>query len=334
LAKHSQEFNNASGWGGTAVVTANNATSPDGTSNADQINPSSLASASLNNNLAPVSITAGTAYTISLFIKNSNFGASDYITFNTTDNVNSELVGQIYPSTQTISDLRGTGSPAWSSISSSVVNYGNGWYRYSITATAGSNSGAAVTYLTMSKSCWFYGFMFEAGAYATSYIPTTTAAVTRLVDYTSKTGISSLIGQTEGVAYIDFNREYITGSYDRYFVLDDGDASIYRTGIFILPEPSINGRVYIEIRNNGTGVFGYTYNNTTVPRLKIAVAYKNNDMAIYINGTQVATSSSALTFAHTLSQVFNNYGNNQKINEALVFKTRLTNAQLAELTTL
>ena len=171
------------------------------------------------------------------------------------------------------------------------------------------------------------------GSYATSYIKSTSSSATRVADACSKTGISSLIGQTEGVVFVDINRNYITSSYDRYFAVDDADASIYRTGIFIIPEPSIDGRVYIEIRSNNVGIFGFTYNSTTIPRLKIAVAYKNNDMAIYINGTQMATSSASLTFAHTLSGVLSN-GNGQSINETIIFPTRLTNAELASLTTI
>ena len=171
------------------------------------------------------------------------------------------------------------------------------------------------------------------GSYATSYINTTSASATRVADACFKTGISSLIGQTEGTIFIDINRNYITSSYDRYFAVDDGDATIYRTGIFIIPEPSIDGRVYIEIRSNSVGIFGFTYNSTSVSNLKIAVAYKNNDMAIYINGTQSATSSASLTFAHTLSKIAS-YGNGQSIKESVIFPTRLTNAELASLTTI
>jgi hypothetical protein len=47
-----------------------------------------------------------------------------------------------------------------------------------------------------------WGAQLEAGAYPTSYIPTTTATVTRNADAISKTGISDLIGQTEGVLFL------------------------------------------------------------------------------------------------------------------------------------
>jgi hypothetical protein len=50
---------------------------------------------------------------------------------------------------------------------------------------------------------YIYGAQLEAGAYATSYIPTLGAAVTRGLDACSKTGISSLIGQTEGTLFVE-----------------------------------------------------------------------------------------------------------------------------------
>jgi hypothetical protein len=45
----------------------------------------------------------------------------------------------------------------------------------------------------------------ELGANATTWVPTTTAAVTRIADAASKTGVSSLIGQTEGTMFVDLN---------------------------------------------------------------------------------------------------------------------------------
>ena len=219
--------------------------------------------------------------------------------------------------------------------SATITPYGNGWYRCTLTTPAATPITNFVLYSANSgaSSTLIWGAQLEVGAYATSYIPTLSASVTRVADAASKTGISSLIGQTEGVMFVDINRNYITSSYDRYFAVDDADATIYRTGIYLFPEPSINGRIYLSIRNNNTAIYEYTYNNTTMARLKIAMAYKSGDIAYYINGTQVATSSATFTFAHTLSRVLSS-GVGQSVNQTLLFNTRLTNAQLAELTAL
>jgi hypothetical protein len=71
---------------------------------------------------------------------------------------------------------------------------------------------------------------------------------------------------------------------------------------------------------------------------KVAVAYKSGSLALYINGVQILTSASTFTFSSPLTQFGTNLGASNQIsdaivvNQSLIFKTRLTNAQLAELT--
>lgn len=81
-----------------------------------------------------------------------------------------------------------------------VTPMGNGWYRASITITAvaGANefrfwivraSDNALNYLgDGSSGAYLYGAQIEAGAFATSYIPTTTTSVTRNRDIVTMTG--------------------------------------------------------------------------------------------------------------------------------------------------
>jgi hypothetical protein len=308
LFTYSEELQ--TGTVGTITVTPNATTSPDGTQNADLLSTSGYL-------IKVLSATAGT-YTYSVFAK---YSSQNTINISIYD-------GSYYDATYNL--ITGVVSSASAGVTASIQNFGNGWYRCIVTATTANN----VSEVDLnSGNVYVWGCQFEAGSYPTSYIPTTSSSATRVADKCFKTGISSLIGQTEGTLFIDINRNYITSSYDRYFAVDDGDATIYRTGIFIIPEPSIDGRVYIEIRSNSVGIFGFTYNSTSVSNLKIAVAYKNNDMAIYINGTQSATSSASLTFAHTLSKIAS-YGNGQSIKESVIFPTRLTNAELASITSL
>jgi hypothetical protein len=74
----------------------------------------------------------------------------------------------------------------------------------------------------------------------------------------------------------------------------------------------------------------------------MAFGYKTNDFALYVNGAQIGTDNSGTTFSGTtLSRVDTNITDSsiyslasESINQALLFKTRLTNSQLAELTSL
>jgi hypothetical protein len=170
----------------------------------------------------------------------------------------------------------------------------------------------------------------ELGSYATSFIPSTTAAVTRLADAASKTGISSLIGQTEGTLFLDANISNLSQA---------------RRGILLYAD--INN--YMSIQITGTNLLqflvvasGAIQANFTIANpqgnVKIALAYKANDFVFYVNGVQRGTDTSGSVPA--TSELY--LGADQTgalqlaggVNQTLLFKTRLTNAQLAELTTL
>jgi hypothetical protein len=229
------------------------------------------------------------------------------------------------------------------SASSSITSFGSGWYRISLTATSASggtgyfalglnNSDTATLQTwtaTGSESVYIWGAQMEAGAYATSYIPTTTAAVTRVADDASKTGISSLIGQTEGAFMIDVNLDL--RAQFTYFTLSPNLAvGTNYLGILI-------GNASIAFESVVSSVLeaGITLSNSSTGRFKIAVAYKANDFVMYVNGTQVGTDTSG-TFAACSEMGLYEFAQvaSLKYNQALLFKTRLTNAQLAELTSL
>jgi len=229
LALRSEEFDNASWTKSNISVSANLINSPDGTQDADKLIEDSLTNQKAIFN--SVSSTSSIPYTFSLFLKSdgsgrnarigifdSSFANSGYILFNS---VNGTLSNQ---------GTNGTGVVN----SSSVVNYGNGWYRVSITVTLTATTIRSVVYLASGNNTtyagngtsgvYIWGAQLEAGSNATSYIPTTTATVTRNVDLISKTGISSLIGQTEGTLYAEVNNKNWETS-NRIFVISDGSAS-------------------------------------------------------------------------------------------------------------
>jgi hypothetical protein len=91
-----------------------------------------------------------------------------------------------------------------------------------------------------------------------------------------------------------------------------------------------------QIKHSGTAYnlgFGTITDNQNI---KIAFAYKSGDSAVYINGSSVATDTNTLTFGTMDIFDFNDSGLSLdgEINQALLFKTRLSNSELASLTTL
>ena len=305
---------------GTSSVTANATTSPDGYQNADRIN-----------NTADVSTFVSASngvYTFSLFVKQ---GTSASASIDMSDGATGDVLTTFTFATKTFSGTSAGGS--WASPSTAYQDYGNGWYRISLTATKGAGSTIGHKIIASGTGTTFvWGAQLEAGAYATSYIPTLGAAVTRGADACSKTGISSLIGQTEGVVFFDFTVDTVSGQTNDpvlWYMKDGGTGERY-------VELYSNGNlIYLEF--NGVTIATITKTGLTVGRHKCAVAYANNDMTFYVDGVQIGTDTSGTPsgFSTFALQYHNTiYNGQQKVNQILLFKTRLTNAQLAELTTL
>jgi hypothetical protein len=224
-----------------------------------------------------------------------------------------------------------------------IVNMGSGWYCVTATITTGAIPVGFPTYLMRLPSTLSTGQGFltalpqmELGAYATTFIPTTTAAVTRITDAASKTGISSLIGQTEGTLFFDFELPSTNQSSGRIYTINDTTASnVIRTEIFALSSTVFQFRTGITTGGVDQGDF---FTTITQLRNKIAVSYALNDVKIYINGALAATDTTVNIPATSAIYLANrsNVGNFAAVsfNQAALFPTRLTNAQLAQLTTL
>ena len=180
-----------------------------------------------------------------------------------------------------------------------------------------------------------YHIQYELGANATSSIITLASTVTRNADVISKTGISSLIGQTEGTIFVDFNYTKATDVYRRIFAISDNTSNN-----LISINLTATGSVEIYIINGGVTQVAFVANTLTLnTTYKIAVGYIANNAVLYINGTLRNTDLSCTI--PTCSGVYlgkvETAGStaflNDTINTAMLFKTKLTNSELATLTT-
>jgi hypothetical protein len=175
----------------------------------------------------------------------------------------------------------------------------------------------------------------ELGATTTTFIPTTTAAVTRLADAASKTGVSSLIGQTEGALFVEINSANLESYTQRIFTASDDT-----TNNVIGFQLTAANQITFYVENGGANQVAITKATPAITlgqTVKIAAAYKANDFVLYVNGIQVGTDASGSVPATSVLRYANPGGANPyigKISQAALFKTRLTNAQLAEITTL
>ena len=297
IALRSEEFSNASSWvlANSGTITANTTISPDGTQTADTLNAGAN-SAQVQQHRTD---TSGAVYTVSIWVKR----------------------------------ITGTGNVFLRAVvnADTLIAVTSDWQRFTATVTSTTTTiRIGVKLATSGDAVAIWGGQVELGSYATSYIPTTTTAVTRTQDNASKTGISSLIGQTEGTIFAEFDSpQFLSGSY---IGISDGTTS--NRQIFGFEGASGNSGA-LRLYGFWTFIYG-TF--ASGEKIKVALAYKNNDFALYVNGTQAGTNSGA-TISGTLSQFGFNSGASAQIYQGNVYQTelykeRLTNAELATLTTL
>ena len=345
LALCSEQFDNA-GWTKVNVtISANATTSPDGYASADKI-VGSAGVGGEKNTFQLISITIGQAFTISAFFKKSEYklvfvraggqGGSPYVIYNL--------------DTQAVVSTSGASS-------TKIEDYGNGWYRVSFTLNSATGTTCAPNLVFLPDSGYtlsainvpqytgdgtsggfIWGCQLEANgaAYGTSYIgPTLGAAVTRVADACSKTGISSLIGQTEGTIYLEFENNALTAYPNEYIFTIRNTAG--SSQLFIRKEVSSN-IFTVRLIVGGVNIFTNTSSDPIDGINKIAVSYKTGDSSVFLNGTQRGTTSTSAFSGSSFDDLyFNSAGSLNPellLKQLLVFPTRLSNAQLAELTTL
>lgn len=327
--------------GSTFAITQNSILSPSGTMTADKITPSSNLTTHWIGQTG-FTLVSGTTYAFSVFAKNNGYNlvlsVGDFTVY-TNCNFNLDNGTASTPLATSGANL----------CSPSIQNFGNGWYRCTIIFTAWTNStfllfsvnntnstpsgpfGMATITGDNSKGFYLWGAQLEAGSNATSYIPTVASTVTRNADVISKSGISSLIGQTEGTIYLKVKYSSLgKTSTGRWFKVYGASNEIAL---------AINGvNVIRSIINNQSDTI-----STLAPRtdtgVKIAWAYNASGVVLFVNGVEYALPNGNAQVISSLDSILfdasvNPYFAEGIINQAILFKTRLSNTELAQLTTL
>ena len=347
FALYSEQFNNAAWSLGGLTITANNITSPDGYTSADKLteDTSPINHLFYNTN----AMTASATSTFSIFYKK---GTRRYFAIKL--QIGSNSYTQVFDADSVATTS--SSSNGLTGVSTSILSYGNGWVRASVSGTDPSASTACYGIVSLSDSATptfdpsnynpvyqgsvsengqFWGAQLEAGSYATSYIPTLGAAVTRGADTASKTGISSLIGQTEYTIYWE-GSHIPTGQFNSFATFfnvanTNNSARFYRN--------NTNNEVRAALFSVSSGLSLDLSSSITSEFVKCAIRVKAGSYAFYVNGTLVNLSTSALAPPSNLDGVSLQYFNStqsfdQNTSQLLFFPSALTNTQLAELTTL
>lgn len=341
LVTFSEQINDASWNKNSCTISANSSTSPDGYLGADKFIPNNAASGA-NFQKVNFGASGSTAYSYSVFLKAAGFTSVEVGLIGRSPAYNGGAFAQVNLTTGAITSTYLDGT--WTSATSKIEAFNNGWYQVSVSGVSPSGTtGLTPAVISLSTGngtdgFFVWGAQVEAGAYKTSYIgPTYSSAVTRVADAASKTGISSLIGQTEGTLFYEFDIQNLSAQDNDPIIISAKDSggtdNIY---IQTRADGGVRGIYYA-----GGGVEGFT--NSGAGYLsdgshKIALGYKANDFVLYIDGVQVDADTSGAT-SGSFDEMYLGYYNtsfNPSINskQALLFQTRLSNDDLATLTTL
>lgn len=225
-----------------------------------------------------------------------------------------------------------------------IQNYGNGWFKCSSTGTISSSS--AITrgiYLANSNGnntyvgdgvsgAYLWGAQLEAGAFATSYIPTTTTALTRNADVATMTGtnFSDWYNATEGAIFTECS--LIASSVTNKFAWSIFSDSNNRMHGFM------NNGAYAIPRFLGVVAGSNEWNiipsepviaaNTPIG---LCCSYKANSVAAYIEGTLLGTDTSATIPSVNRLSIGSNETYLSQLNGHILkffyYPQRLTNAE-------
>lgn len=348
LFLQSNDISNAA-WDKVGLsITSNNAISPQGTQNAGLL--TATGGQTFHDFYQAFTGSSTGNCTISAFFK-KNTQRYFYISINRIAEAFEFVVGVFDVDNKTFTTYNNGG---FTNLNCKVEDYGNGWIRCIVSATCTTVSTSMYTFIGFnnsanfqetgtsrgrsiynnSNSAWVYGVQCETASYATSYIPTTTAAVTRGADDNFvKTSAGSFMNSEMTLYYhgispksVNTNRElWIKGGggfYDNLF------------GLEYLFSTTATFKVFL---NTTSSQFEFFRNTPVNTEFKMAIRMKQNDIALYFNGALVGTDTSATIPSFTtiyIGKYLDIPVEDNQVKGVAIWKTGLSNADLAALTSL
>jgi hypothetical protein len=210
LLLRSQEFKNDIFVEGRSEVDSNTATAPDGTLTADTWRGDGISG--IHSLAQTVSATSGVAYTQSVFAKK---GTNNFL----------QIVGAttIYAGTSWVNfDLEdGAVGEKGASATATITDFGNGWYRCTMTATAtatASGNGFSLRLITsadseraetnsLATSVYLWGAQVVEGSSALTYQKTVDGEDIPRIDYTGG-GCPSILLEPERTNYARYSQQF------------------------------------------------------------------------------------------------------------------------------
>ena len=340
------------------VLTNNASTSPDGTINATQIAASAAAGSGI---FRTISLTSGTVYTYSVFVK--AVSGSNTIYFGTDIGTDTRI---------TVNTSTGVASLNFGSPTNiTSTSYPNGWYRVSFTFTASATAthSFVIYNLTANANTWLaWGAQVEIGSSVTDYYATTSTAKNRGTIWSDLSGNGNTGTLTNGVGYGNSNSgsfvfdgtndfvsisassslgkslNYTTSAWVRYS--DVGytswmmvcDSVVYSIGggymMWISSDSPATGKLLASFDGS------WQYGTVRIPPntwTHITISKNNNQLSFYINGLfdvtrtynfNSSTSSTAVDIGYSSRNA--GYPVNGNISQVSIYNRALTAAEVQQ----
>jgi hypothetical protein len=318
LLTYSEDFDNAAwiisnnGTGSVTKSTANAAASPDGTLTADRI----------------------------IFDLNGGETTGDLALLRQANSTTGSLTHSVY-----LRSFDGVSSYTMQLIlpdgNGENITVTGSWQRFEVSATAAGNvnygvrlRGGQLPANSDYADVLIWGAQLEAGAFPTSYIPTSGATATRAADVASIPVSAFGYNQSEGTLFVGFDRLYTGANGQTVFTLSDGSASNY---IRLYAISSSQDGVFATF--NGAGQASAVVGTMSSDLKSIAIGAERNNISGVENGGSIAFTDTSfeMPLGVTTLGIGLSFGGSSQLNGHIksikYFPRRLTNAQLQELTT-
>ena len=331
LLLYSEQFDNAAWSKSASTITANAIISPDGTLDADKlVEDTSTGSHYVQ---AWPTVVSGTAYAFSIYAKAGERNLVSMLMAQSTSPFTNHALVEFNLSTGTIRTTTfGSGT---------ITSVGNGWYRCTVFGTTSStNEICRISYATAgngTSGIYIWGAQLEAGAFATSYIPTVASQVTRTADGAIMTGtnFSSWYNQSAGSFFASATGKIgVGGSAVVLAVASNASAGFNLSPqLEFLSAPSLRS-AYTDASGSllaqpttSIAALGVNY--------KVATSMNASGASQVVNGGTAATASIASIPTPTLlsiGSVTTAQFLNGTISQITYYPRRLSNSQLQGLT--
>ena len=305
LVTNSEVFNGFSKTNST--ITDNSTTSPAGDVTGAILSDDSGGGSSVVEIYQTVSVSVNKEHTMSVFAKKRG---ANFIALRAA-NFTSPADGQSFFNLNT-----GAVVSAATGHTAKIENYGNGWYRCSITFTSHSSDTTGTLVLRVStngtsttvsrdgnSNIFIWGWQFEQANYATSYIPTSSGSSTRSTETCKDAGDVNTFNSVEGILYAELKREVETDDEFRRIVIHSGSTN---NEIKLGYSGTINQiKAVAVLTSAGSADVDLSFTGSVTSFTKMAFLYKANKYELWVNGNKEAQDiTEANTFApNTLNKL-------------------------------